>query len=59
MMHEEVDRTEMSKTDYGFAAINKSVFIIEEIPSFVEYSNCMFSLIILVTKGTYFESCSE
>ena len=58
MMHEEVDRMEMSKTDYRFEAKNDSVFI-EEIPLFVDYSNFMFSLFILVTKGTYFDSCSE
>ena len=57
-MHEEVDRLEMSKTDYRFEAKNKSVFI-EEIPLFVDYSNFIFSLLILVTKGTYFDSCSE
>ena len=58
MMHEEVDRLEWSKTDYRFEAKNKSIFI-EEIPLFVDYSNFMFSLFILVTKGTYFDSCSE
>ena len=58
MMHEEVDRPEMSKTDYSFEAKNKSIFI-EEIPLFVDYSNFMFPLFILVTKGTYFDSCSE
>ena len=58
MMHEEVDRMEMSKTDYRFEAKNNSVFI-EEIPLFVDYSNFMFSLFILETKGTYFYSCSE
>ena len=58
MPHEEVDRPEMSKTDYSFEAKNNSIFI-EEIPLFVDYSNFMFSLFILVTKGTYFDSCSE
>ena len=58
MMQEEVDRLEISKTDYRFEAKNKSIFI-EEIPLFVDYSNFMFSLFILVTKGTYFDSCSE
>ena len=58
MMHEEVDRPKVSKTDYRFEAKNKSIFI-EEIPLFVDYSNFMFSLFILVTKGTYFESCFE
>ena len=58
MMHEEVDRLEMSKTDYRLEAKNKSV-VIEEIPLFVDNSNFMFSLFILVTKGTYFDSCSE
>ena len=38
MMHEEVDRPEMSKTDYSFEAKNKSIFA-EEIPLFVDYSN--------------------
>ena len=57
MMHEEVDRPELSKTDYRFEPRNKSLFI-EEIPLFVDYSNFM-SLFILVTKGTYFESCVE
>ena len=58
MMHEEVDRLETSKTDHRFEAKNKSMFI-EEIPLFVDYSIFMFSLFILVTKGTYFDSCSE
>ena len=58
MMHEEVGRMEMSNTDYRFEAKNISIFI-EEIPLFVDYSNFMFSLFILVTKGTYFDSCSE
>ena len=58
MPHEEVDKPEISKTDYSFEAKNKSIFI-EEIPLFVDYSNFMFSLFILVTKGTYFDSCSE
>ena len=58
MMHEEVDRPELSKTDYRFQPKNKSIFI-EEIPLFVDYSNFMLSLFILVTKGTYFESCVE
>ena len=58
MMHEKVDRLDMSKTDYRFEAKNKSIFI-EEIPLFVDYSNFMFSLFILVTKGTYFDSCNE
>ena len=58
MMHEKIDRLEMSKTDYRFEAKNKSIFI-EEIPSFVDYSNFMFSLFILVTKGTYIDSCNE
>ena len=57
-MHEKVDRLDMSKTDYRFEAKNKSIFI-EEIPLFVDYSNFMFSLFILVTKGTYFDSCNE
>ena len=57
-MHEEVDRLEVSKTDYRFEAKNKSIFI-EEIPLFVDYSNFIFSLFILVTKGTYFDSCSD
>ena len=57
-MHEEVDRLEVSKTDYRSEAKNKSIFI-EEIPLFVDYSNFMFSLFILVIKGTYFDSCSE
>ena len=57
-MHEEADRLELSKTDYSFEAKNKSIFI-EEILLFVDYSNFMFSLFILVTKGTYFDSCSE
>ena len=57
-MHEEVDRLEVSKTDYRFEAKNKSIFI-EEIPLFVDDSNFIFSLFILVTKGTYFDSCSE
>ena len=57
-MHEEVDRPEVSKTGYRFEAKNKSIFI-EEIPLFVGYSNFIFSLFILVTKGTYFDSCSE
>ena len=57
MMHEDVDRPELSKTDYRFEPKNKSIFI-EEIPLFVDYSNFM-SLFILVTKGTYFESCVE
>ena len=57
-MHEEFDRLERSKTDYRFEAKNKSVFI-EEIPLFVDYSNFIFPLFILVTKGTYFDSCSE
>ena len=69
-MHEEVDslevsktdyrfdRLEVSKTDYRFEAINKS-FLIEEIPLFLDYSNFMFSLFILVAKETYFDSCSE
>ena len=51
-------RLEVSKTDYRFEAKNKSIFI-EEIPLFVDYSNFIFSLFILVTKGTYFDSCSE
>ena len=58
MMHEEVDRPEMSKTGYRFDAKNNSIFI-EEIPLFVDYSNFMLSSFILVTKGTYFDSCSE
>ena len=58
MMHENVDRLETSKTDYRFEAKNKLIFI-EEIPLFVDYSNFMFSLFILVTKGTYFDSCNE
>ena len=58
MMHEEVDRPELSKTDYRFEPKNKSIFI-EEIPLFVDYSNFMLSLFILVTKGIYFESCVE
>ena len=58
MMHEEVERLEMSKTDYRFGAKNKSIFI-EEIPLFVDYSNFMFSLFIPVTKGIYFDSCNE
>ena len=58
MMHEEVDRMEMSKTDNSFEAKNNSIFI-EKIPLFVDYSNFMFSLFILVTKGTYFDSYSE
>ena len=41
MPHEEVDRPEMSKTDYSFEAKNKSIFI-EEIPLFVDYCNFMF-----------------
>ena len=41
----------VSKTDYRFEAKNKSIFI-DEIPLFVDYSNFMFSLFILVTKGT-------
>ena len=51
---------ELSKTDYRFEAKNKSVFI-EEIPLFVDYSNFIFPLFILVTKGTYmyFDSFSE
>ena len=57
-MHEEVDRLEVSETDYRFEAKNKSIFI-EEIPLFVDYSNFIFSLFILVTKRTYFDSCSE
>ena len=57
-MHEEVDRLDVGKTDYRFEAKNKSIFI-EEIPLFVDYSNFIFSLFILVTKGTYFDSCSE
>ena len=57
-MHEEVDKLEVRKTDYRFEAKNKSIFI-EEIPLFVDYSNFIFSLFILVTKGTYFDSCSE
>ena len=57
-MHEEVDRLEVSKTDHRLEAKNKSIFI-EEIPLFVDYSNFIFSLFILVTKGTYFDSCSE
>ena len=36
----------------GFEAKNKSIFI-EEITLFVDYSNFMFSLFILVTKGPY------
>ena len=58
MMREEVDRLEMSKTDYRFEVKNKSIFI-EYIPWFVDCSNFMFSLFILVTKGTYSDSCSE
>ena len=58
MVHEEVDRMEMSTTDYRLEAKNNTIFI-EEIPLFVDYSNFMFSLFILVTKGTYFDSCSE
>ena len=58
MVHEEFDRLEVSTTDYRFEAKNKSVFI-EEIPLFVDYSNFIFSLFILVTKGTYFDRCSE
>ena len=58
MMHEEIDRSELSKTDYRFEPKNKSIFI-EEIPLFVDYSNYMLSLFILVAKGTYFESCVE
>ena len=58
MMLEEVDRMELSKTDYRYEAKNNSIFI-EEIPLFVGYGNFMFSLFILVTKGTYFDSCSE
>ena len=57
-MHEEVDRLEVSKTGDRFEAKNKSIFI-EEIPLFEDYSNFIFSLFILVTKGTYFDSCSE
>ena len=57
-MHEEVDRPEVSQTGYRFEAKNKSIFI-EEIPLFVGYSNFIFSLFILVTKGTYFDSCIE
>ena len=58
MMHEEIDRLEVSKTDYRFEAkINH--FFTEEIPLFLDYSNFMFSLFILVTKGTHFDSCSE
>ena len=58
MMHEEVDRSELNKTDYRSEPKNKSIFI-EEIPLFVDYSNFMLSLFILVPKGTYFESCVE
>ena len=57
-MHKEVDRLETSKIDYRFEAKNKSIFI-EEIPLFVDYRNFIFSLFILVTKETYFDSCSE
>ena len=42
MVHEEVDRMKMSKTDYRFEAKNNSIFI-EEIPLFVDYSNRPFS----------------
>ena len=52
MMHEEVDRPEVSKTDHRFEARNKSIFI-EEIPLFLDYSNFMFSLFILVNKVTF------
>ena len=52
MMHEVVDRPEVSKTDYRFEARNKSIFT-EEIPLFLDYSNFMFSLFILDTKGTF------
>ena len=58
MMHEEVDRPKLSKTDYRFEPKNKLIFI-EEIPLSVDYSNFMLSLFILVTKGTYFVSCVE
>ena len=58
MMHERVDRPDVSKTNYKFEAKNKSIFM-EEIPLFVDYSNFMVSLFILVTKGTYFDSCNE
>ena len=57
-MHEEVDSPKVYKTDYWFEAKNKSIFI-EDIPLFVDYSNFIFSLFILVTKGTYFDSCSK
>ena len=43
MMHEEVDRPKVSKTDYR----------IEEIPLFLDYSNFMLSLFILVNKVTF------
>ena len=58
MMHEEVDRTELSKTDCRFEAKYKSIFI-SELLLFLDYSNFKFSLFILVTKGTYFAICSE
>ena len=58
MMHKEVGMPELSKTDYRFEPRNKSIFI-EEIPLFVDYNNFMLSLFILITKGTYFESCVE
>ena len=53
MMHEEVDRPEVSKTDKRLKARNKSIFT-EEIPLFFDYSNFMFSLFILVNKVTFF-----
>ena len=58
MMHEKVDRPDVSENDYRFEAKNKSIFM-EKIPLFVDYSNFMVSLFILVTKGTYFDSCNE
>ena len=58
MMYDEVDRPEVSKTDYRCEAKIKSIFI-EEIPLFLDYCNFMFSLFILVTMGTYFDICSE
>ena len=42
----------MSKTDYRLKARNKSIFT-EEIPLFLDYSNFMFSLFILVNKVTF------
>ena len=47
MMHEEVDKPEVSKTDSGFEAQNKSTFF-KEIPLLLDCSKFMFSLYFLI-----------